>query len=98
MATSATHLSSYPAHHILGVTRMFMSGGATAAAIFVTCWIGTFIPLSNPTHAYISLFTTAAASSGRALLEGLVWSLPFGALSGALFALIYNAFAALDRR
>lgn len=81
----------------LGVTRMLASGGLTAGAIFVLCWLGTFIPFASPTHDSIGLFTAADASSPTALAEGLCWSLLFGALVGAAFALIYNATAALDR-
>jgi hypothetical protein len=69
----------------------------TAAAIFVLCWLGTFIPFSSPTHAYISLFTNADVNSVRALFEGGCWSLLFGALVGAVFAIGYNATAFLDR-
>lgn len=82
----------------LGVMRMLAAGGLTAGAIFVLCWLGTFIPFASPTHDYISLFTTADVSSLTALAEGTCWSLLFGALAGAAFALIYNATAALDRQ
>jgi hypothetical protein len=78
--------------------RLLFAGGVTATVVFVLCWIGTIIPLSSPTHAYIGLFTTADINSGQALAEGTLWSLLFGALVGAAFALIYNATAALDRR
>jgi len=82
----------------LGVTRMLAAGGLTAGAIFVLCWLGTFIPFAGATHDYIGLFTSADVSSPTALAEGLCWSLLFGALVGAAFALTYNATAALDRR
>jgi len=68
-----------------------------AALIFGLCWLGTFIPLSSPTHAYISLFTPAQPNSGAALLEGGVWSFVFGALNGAVLAALYNLFVGLDR-
>ena len=70
--------------------RCAVTGGLVAVLLFVLCWIGTFIPFSSPTHAYIGLFTTAPMSSARALLEGSCWSLAFGALFGVLLALIYN--------
>ena len=82
----------------LSVTRLVAAGGVTAAAVFVVCWLGTFIPFSSPTHAYISLFTPADVNSANALVQGTFWSLLFGALSGALFAIVYNAFAGLERR
>jgi hypothetical protein len=78
--------------------RLIIAGGVTAAAVFILCWVGTFIPFSSPKHAYISLFTNADISSGRALAEGTYWSLLFGTLVGAIFAFIYNATAAFDRR
>jgi hypothetical protein len=56
------------------------------------------MPFSSPTHAYIGLFTSAEPTSVFALLEGGVWSFLFGALSGAVFAALYNSFARLDRR
>ena len=77
--------------HTLSVGRLAVSGGITAAAIFVLCWLGTFIPFSSPTHAYISLFTRADISSGLALVEGTCWSLLFGIIVGAVFGLVYNA-------
>ena len=83
---------------VLNVARLAIAGGVTAAVVFVLCWLGTFIPFSSPTHAYIMLFTDADVSSSLALLEGTCWSLLFGALVGAAFALIYNAIAALDRK
>lgn len=96
--TSHTTLAETDRSHMLSVTRLLVAGGVTAAAVFILCWAGIFLPFSSPTHAYISLFTNADMSSGRALAEGTLWSLLFGALVGALFALVYNATAPLDRR
>jgi len=98
MATSAAKMPAADYRHKLSITRLFVTGAATAAAIFVLCWIGTFIPYASPTHAYIGLFTNADMSSGRALVEGTIWSLVFGGLSAALFAVIYNAAARIVRR
>lgn len=81
----------------LGVVRVLVAGGLTALAVFIVCWLGTFIPFSSPTHAYISLFTNADVGSVEALLAGSCWSLLFGALVGGLFAAIYNATASLSR-
>jgi len=83
---------------MLSVARLTVAGGATAAIAFVLCWLGTLVPFASPTHAYISLFTSADVSSVQALGEGALWSLLFGALVGALFALVYNAAAPLARR
>lgn len=84
--------------HRIGVRRLAATLGVGGAAIFGLCWLGMFIPLSSPTHAYIGLFTSAEPTSGIALLEGGVWSFLFGALSGGIFAAIYNMFARLDRQ
>lgn len=101
MATTPANrvsLGSQSSERRLGVVRLVASGGLAAAVIFMLCWIGTFIPFSSPTHAFIGLFTTEPMSSVNALLEGGLWSLLFGALSAAVFAMIYNALAGLDRR
>lgn len=99
MATASTSaLHEGDRAHSLSMVRLFLAGGVTAGAVFVLCWLGTFVPLSSPTHAYISLFTNADVSSILALAEGTCWSLLFGALVGGCFALIYNATAALEGR
>ena len=85
------------AHH-LGIVRLAAIGGVGAAVIFVLCWLGSFIPFASPTHAYIGLFTLADMQSGTALVEGSIWSLLFGGISGALIAVIYNLFAGFERR
>lgn len=84
--------------HRIGVMRLAATLGVGAALIFGLCWLGTFIPVSSPTHAYIGLFTSAQPDSGAALLEGSVWSFLFGALAGAVMAALYNLFGRLDRR
>lgn len=82
----------------IGVLRLAATLGVGAALIFVLCWLGTFISFSSPTHAYIGLFTLADTQSAQALAEGTIFSLLFGLLSGAIIAVLYNLFAALDRR
>jgi len=99
MATvHSTSLTDARDTHVLSVARLAISGGVTAAVIFVLCWLGTFVPFSSPTHAYITLFTNADISSGLALAEGTCWSLLFGALVGLVFALIYDATAPFGRK
>ena len=83
--------------HALSVIRMLVAGGLTASAVFLLCWVGAFLPYASPTHAYIGLFTTAEYTSGQALAEGFCWSLLFGGVVGALFALIYNFTAYFER-
>ena len=82
----------------IGVLRLAATMGVAAGLIFAFCWLGTFVPFSSPTHAYIGLFTNAATQSIRALVEGGLWSVLFGVLSGGLIAALYNLFARLDRR
>jgi hypothetical protein len=95
MATASTQSRPLEAGGLkpLDVLRVAIAGGTTAAALLRLCWLGTFIPLAGATHAYIELFTTAPVRSGLALAEGFCWSLLFGALAGAVFAMIYNATA-----
>ena len=84
--------------HKMSVPRLAAAGAVTAAIVFILCWFGTFIAFASPTHAYIALFTRAEANSTAALIEGSLWSLLFGVLTGALFAAVYNLFAGLERR
>ena len=82
----------------LSVTRLAVTGAVTASAIFILCWLGTYIPFSSPTHAYIGLFTTAEMYSGAALGQGIIWSVLFGALTAGVFACVYNLLSGLERR
>lgn len=98
MATTLSPPAAITRHvHRLNVARLLVTGSVTAGVIYVLCWLGTFIPFSSPTHAYISLFTTKPVASSGALMEGAIWSLLFGAISGALFAMTYNGTSSLDR-
>ena len=81
----------------LGVLRLALAGAITASLVFVLCWLGTFIPFSSPTHAYIGLFTPADMNSFAALCQGAAWSFLFGGLSGAVFAWVYNVLDSLER-
>lgn len=93
-----TALADEPEAHRVSVIRLSVAAGVSAAVILVLCWIGTFVPLSSPTHAYIGLFTNADYTSATALFEGVCWSFAFGLIVGAVFALTYNATASLGRR
>ena len=98
MATASGDAFSATEHrHSLSVVRLLVTGGFTAAFVFLLCWLGTFLPFSSPTHAYIGLFTSADYNSELALVEGFCWSLLFGGLVGAIFALVYNATARFGR-
>jgi hypothetical protein len=82
----------------LSVIRVLVAAGLSAAVVFLLCWIGASLPYDTPTHAYIGLFTSADYASGQALAEGLSWSVLFGGVIGATFALVYNASAYFGRR
>lgn len=82
----------------LSVVRMLVAGGTSALAVYVACWIAAQLPASSPTHAFISLFTSAEVTSGAALVEGGVWAMVFGAFVTSIFSLIYNLTAPLTRR
>jgi hypothetical protein len=84
--------------HRLGLLRLALTGAITAALVFVLCWLGTLIPFSSPTHAYIGLFTPAEMNSLAALCQGVAWSFLFGGLSGALLAWAYNLLSGLEPR
>lgn len=96
MPTAAAQPATGVAH--VNVGRLTMTGAVTAAIVFVLCWVGTLLPAPNPTHAYISLFTTADIGSGRALAEGSLWSLLFGGVAGAVLAITFNLSGLLGRR
>lgn len=68
----------------------FTAAGALIFGInFVSCWLLAFGPLSA-THAFIALFTTADTTSAPALVQGLGWSLVFGAWLGFLTAAVHG--------
>lgn len=98
MATSPLPVSTPNQGRRIGAIRLAVAGALTAGVVFALCWLGTFVPYTSPTHAYIGLFTTAPIGSAAALAEGGLWSLLFGALAGALFALVYNLAAPFERR
>ena len=98
MATTPTTHPATDHGQTLSVVRLFVTGGLTASIVFLLCWVGSLIAYSSPTHAYIGLFTSAEYTSQRALAEGFCWSLLFGGLVGAVFALVYNLTARLGRR
>ena len=100
MATVQVPLTTIEQHSTshLGVVRLAATIGVGSAVIFVLCWLGTFIGFSSPTHAYVGLFTLSDEQSVQALVEGSIYSILFGFLSGGIIAALYNLFAGLDRR
>lgn len=84
--------------HRVAVLRLALTGAIASALVLILCWLGTFIPFSSPTHAYIGLFTPVEMSSVAALIQGTIWSFLFGGVAGAVVAAVYNALAALERK
>ncbi|HEX6866054.1 MAG TPA: hypothetical protein VF122_02360 [Caulobacteraceae bacterium] len=74
----------------LGVWRLAGAGAVTLTVLFVLCWLAalTTLPIA---HMWIQLFTRAPVSSLAALGEGVLWSVVFGGVSGAILACAYNA-------
>lgn len=84
--------------HNVGVLRLAITGALAAAIFYVLCWLGALIlPIGPASHMYLQLFTSADISSAAALIQGLIWSLAFGLIAGALIAILYNALARLER-
>ena len=75
-----------------GIFRFAATGAIASGIFFALCWAGTFLPFSA-SHMYIELFTRAEISSAGALVEGLCWSVVFGAIAGALIAGVYRILA-----
>lgn len=81
----------------LGIVRCALTGAIGLMAFFAVCWIGAFA-FASQSHMFIEIFTRQPVASAAALVEGLIWSVAFGALGGALLALIYNALGFVGRR
>ena len=66
--------------------------------LFVVCALAQLIaPGLQATHAWVGLFTTAPVLSLQAWIEGIVFSVVFGAIAGTIFVLAYNAVIARSR-
>lgn len=81
----------------LSALRCALTGAVVLMALFILCWAAAAVGLINNSHMYISLFTVAPVASTAALAVGLCWSAVFGALTGALVAVAYNALAFVGR-
>ena len=96
MATAARQIE--PASHArLNVLRVTAATSVAAVLFLILCWIGARIGLGPGTHMFVSMFSNAGVTSATALFAGICWSFLGGALIGAIYASVYNAFAALDR-
>ena len=72
-----------------------VAAGTALVVLFVLCWlVAAGVPsLVSASHGWIRLFTTAPEGSGRALIEGIVWSIVFGWIIAAVMVPIYNRIA-----
>lgn len=95
MTTSLSHDAR--AGRRLSLSRFALTGAGTVAILFVLCWLGAVVRITLA-HSFISMFTTQPVASVGALGEGLLWSLVFGAGSGAIIAGLYNLFGFVERR
>lgn len=80
-----------------GILHFAVVGSIVLGIIFLSCWLLAFTPI-GVTHAFISLFTVAEMTSGAALVEGMCWSLVFGAWLGFLIAVIHKFVAVIMAR
>jgi hypothetical protein len=74
-----------------------LSAGTSAALIvlFALCALsGLAFPSVQATHAWVTLFTLAPATSPQAWLEGIFFSAAFGVVGGSIVAASHNAVAA----
>lgn len=94
-----TAATIYPAQHAhaLSISRCAVTLGLTLGIAFALCWAAAAAGFLPGAHMFISLFTAQPVESTGALGFGLVSSLGAGLVVGAIWALIYNAFAFLQR-
>lgn len=96
MATTAQQIER-TTYRRLSVARVAVASSLSAVVFVILCWIGGRIGLGPATHMYVNMFSDAGYTSVAALLAGVCWSLIGGAAIGAIYALIYNALAPLER-
>lgn len=82
----------------LSALRCALTGAVVLAILFALCWAAAAAGFAGGSHMYISVFTLAPVASMTALVIGLCWSVVFGAVTGALIAATYNAFAFVEQR
>ena len=84
-------------HNRLSVRRCAATGAIVLGVLFTLCWLGGAAGLLDSSHMFVALFTNAPMTSASAIASGLFWSVAFGAITGALTALAYNAIPTLRR-
>jgi hypothetical protein len=76
----------------LSPLRCAFTGATVLAILYVACWVAAALGFSGGSHLYLSIFTLAPIASLTTLCVGVGWSIVFGAVTGALTAVTYNAF------
>lgn len=75
----------------IGIARCALATAATLALLFGICWAGAYLAVAPASHLFVALFTSATPTTTLALATGLGSALFFGALTGAVYAILYNA-------
>jgi hypothetical protein len=81
----------------LNLVRCALTGALVFGIFYALCWFGAVAGGLGP-HGYLSLFTTEPITSTIGLAAGGLCSLAVGLVVGGLIAIVYNAFAFLERR
>ena len=81
----------------VGILHFAVVGAVVLGIVFVACWLLAFTPIPV-THAFIALFTTAEMTSSTAFVQGLCWSLVFGAWVGFLVAVVNRLVTSIGMR
>jgi hypothetical protein len=84
MSTTDTSISIRSQPRLL---QSSVIGAIVGVILFVGCWLLAVTPF-NATHSLIRLFTTTEITSITALVQGVGWSLIFGAWLGFLISLV----------
>lgn len=94
-----TAATVFPAQHAhtLSLSQCAITSGLTLGLVFALCWAAAAAGYLPGAHMFISLFTAQPVDSTSALGVGLMFSLGSGLVIGAIWALVYNAFAFLQR-
>lgn len=79
------------------ILRATIVGAVVLGIVFLACWLLALTPLTV-THALIAMFTTLPVTSLAALVQGLCWSLIFGAWVGFLIAAVSKLFPGTGSR
>lgn len=96
MATTAQQAERAPGRR-LSVLRVTVAASLSAVVFVVLCWIAARIGFGPAAHMFVSMYSDADVTSIPALLAGICWSFLGGAILGAVYALIYNGIASLER-